>query len=196
MTPAFLLCPQNGWSPRGPRFPRALIHAPLPAFAGLRLPGARRPTCRRLTAGGRRTVGQSPPPPPQRRLQPSSRRAGQRLPGKRRQNSHGATGLLFKKGSDVTVWWQESHPASFPSSHNNPAPENRPLGAGRQRAPRGRERKPQGLGRTHTGWKQPAPQACSSVPLTSADTQISVRPETPRYRPFRSHPCWSKADSA
>lgn len=144
-----------------------------------------------------RTVATTPAAAPAAAQLPEG---GQRLPGKRRQNSHGATGLLFKKGSDVTVWWQESHPASFPSSHNNPAPENRPLGAGRQRAPRGRERKPQGLGRTHTGWKQPAPQACSSVPLTSADAQIS-HPDfraarNTEGRPFRSHPCWSKADSA
>lgn len=54
----------------------------------------------------------------------SSQRAGARqLPGKRRQNSHGATGRsFFKKGSAVTVWWQESHLVSFPRSHNNPAP--------------------------------------------------------------------------
>lgn len=37
--------------------------------------------------------------------------------------------FFFFLDSDVTVWWQESYPVSFPSSHNNPVPENLPLRA-------------------------------------------------------------------
>lgn len=122
-------------SPSGLHFPRALIHSQLPACQRLGLPPPPRPPAAHPRGRlHRRRQTLSATPSRQRLPQPSPPRAGARqLPGKRRQNSHGATARssssFFFKGSDVTVWWQESYPVSFPSSHNNPAPENLPLRA-------------------------------------------------------------------
>lgn len=131
--PGFPLCPQHGLSPCGLHFPRTFIHSHLPPLGGWGSPNPAPGSLHApwLTAWKEADVATTPSW--QRLPQPSSQRAGARqLPGKGRRNSHGTTGLFFFfffLDSDVTVWWQESYPVSFPSSHNNPVPENLPLRA-------------------------------------------------------------------
>lgn len=131
LAPGFPLCSQNGLSPSGPHSPRALIHfstaclSEIGAAPATPVPGGPPPVAD-CTEGSRH----SPPPPASSACHSPARRGRGRgnYPENAGKNSHGATArsFFFFKGSDVTVWWQESYPVSFPSSHNNPAPENLP----------------------------------------------------------------------
>lgn len=134
VAPGFPLCPQNRLSPCGLHFPRALFPSHLPVFGGLRLSHRfpRQPTCpvADCTEGDRHL----PPPPAASSAchSPAHRGRGRAITRKTQAKlprSNRAAFFFFFKGSDVTMWWQETHPVSFPSSHNNPAPENLPLRA-------------------------------------------------------------------